>query len=67
MSVPLVDGLRSPRTPLRRFLDRELSAGASQLRHNYRAQHRTDRILLPPPGVGTEAGTAGRLTPVREE
>ncbi|MFE7046037.1 hypothetical protein ACFU9X_43645 [Streptomyces atratus] len=57
--MSLVDGLRSPHTPLRRFLDRELSAGPNPLRHNYRAQHRTDRILLPPPGVGTEAGTVG--------
>ncbi|WP_328982803.1 hypothetical protein OG258_49280 [Streptomyces mirabilis] len=53
--MSLVDGLKSPHTPLRRFLDRELSAGAKPLRDSYRAQH----VLLPPPGVGTEAGTVG--------
>ncbi|MFG2540099.1 hypothetical protein ACGFU4_33170 [Streptomyces sp. NPDC048511] len=57
--MSLVDGLRSPHTPLRRFLDRELSAGPKPLRDNYRAQHRADHVLLPPPGVGTEAGTVG--------
>ncbi|MER6231556.1 hypothetical protein ABT169_20740 [Streptomyces sp. NPDC001616] len=57
--MSLVDGLRSPHTPLRRFLDRELSAGPKPLRDSYRAQHRTDHVLLPPPGVGTEAGTVG--------
>ncbi len=57
--MPLVDGLRSPHTPLRRFLDRELSAGAEPLRDSYRAQHRAAHVLLPPPGVGTEAGTVG--------
>ncbi|MEV5296210.1 hypothetical protein AB0K64_34155 [Streptomyces sp. NPDC053741] len=55
--MSLVDGLRSPHTPLRRFLDRELSAGPKPLRDSYRAQHRADHVLLPPPGVGTEAGT----------
>ncbi|MER6123003.1 hypothetical protein ABT173_10020 [Streptomyces sp. NPDC001795] len=54
-----VDGLRSPHTPLRRSLDRELSAGAEALRESYRAQHCADHILLPPPGVATEAGTVG--------
>ncbi|WP_316784319.1 hypothetical protein [Streptomyces sasae] len=57
--MSLVDGLRSPHTPLRRFLDRELSAGPKALRDSYRAQHRADHILLPPPGVATEAGTVG--------
>ena len=57
--MSLVDGLRSPHTPLRRFLDRELSAGAKPLRDSYRAQHRAAHVLLPPPGVGTEAGTVG--------
>ncbi|WP_063726055.1 hypothetical protein [Streptomyces monomycini] len=57
--MSLIDGLRSPHSPLRRFLDRELSAGPGPLRQNYRAQHRTDHVLLPPPGVGTEAGTVG--------
>ncbi|MFG2775067.1 hypothetical protein [Streptomyces sp. NPDC048350] len=57
--MSLTDGLRSPHSPLRRFLDRELSAGPGPLRQNYRAQHRTGHVLLPPPGVGTEAGTVG--------
>ncbi|MFC7979741.1 hypothetical protein ACFUT3_31470 [Streptomyces cinereoruber] len=57
--MSLTDGLRSPHSPLRRFLDRELSAGPGPLRQNYRAQHRTDHVLLPPPGVGTEAGNVG--------
>ncbi|MEV5898539.1 hypothetical protein [Streptomyces sp. NPDC052127] len=57
--MSLVDGLRSPHTPLRRFLDRELSAGAKPLRDSYRAQHRAAHVLLPPAGVGTEAGTVG--------
>lgn len=57
--MSLVNGLRSPHTPLRRFLDRELSAGAKPLRDSYRAQHHTEHVLLPPPGVGTEASTVG--------
>lgn len=48
-----------PPVPLRRFLDRELSAGAKPLRDSYRAQHRAEHVLLPPPGVATEAGTVG--------
>ncbi|MFI0742654.1 hypothetical protein ACH4PU_31925 [Streptomyces sp. NPDC021100] len=57
--MSLTSGLHSPRTPLRRFLDRELSAGPKRLRESFRAQHRTDTLLLPPPGVGTEVGTVG--------
>ncbi|MFF8315536.1 hypothetical protein ACF06V_00005 [Streptomyces bobili] len=57
--MSLVDGLRSPHTPLRRFLDRELSAGPKALRDSFRAQHQADHILFPPPGVGTEAGNVG--------
>jgi hypothetical protein len=57
--MSLVDGLRYPQSPLRRFLDRELSAGAKPLRDSYRAQHRAEHVLLPPPGVATEAGTVG--------
>ncbi|QIB49470.1 hypothetical protein [Streptomyces aureoverticillatus] len=57
--MSLVHGLRSPHTPVRRFLDRELSAGAKPLRDSYRAQHHAQHILLPPSGVGTEAGTVG--------
>ncbi|WP_424893320.1 hypothetical protein [Streptomyces sp. XH2] len=57
--MSLTSGLHSPRTPLRRFLDRELSAGPKPVRESFRAQHRTDYVLMPPPGVGTEAGTVG--------
>ncbi|MFC5900749.1 hypothetical protein [Streptomyces zhihengii] len=57
--MSLTSGLHSPRTPLRRFLDRELSAGPRPLRESFRAQHRSDQVLLPGPGVGTEAGTVG--------
>ncbi|OEJ22573.1 hypothetical protein [Streptomyces subrutilus] len=57
--MSLTTGLQSPRTPLRRFLDRELSAGPRPLRESFRAQHQTDNLLLPGPGVGTEAGNVG--------
>ncbi|MFJ3728847.1 hypothetical protein ACIPYQ_40680 [Streptomyces sp. NPDC090045] len=57
--MSLTSGLHSPRTPLRRFLDRELSAGPRPLRESFRAQHQTDSLLLPGPGVGTEAGNVG--------
>ncbi|MFH9958936.1 hypothetical protein ACH4OX_32635 [Streptomyces roseolus] len=57
--MSLTSGLRNPRTPLRRFLDRELSAGPRPLRRSYRSRYPLDRVLLPPPGVGTEAGTVG--------
>ena len=57
--MSLTSGLDSPRTPLRRFLDRELSAGPKPLRENFRAQYRPERVLAPPAGVGTEAGTVG--------
>ncbi|MEV7684038.1 hypothetical protein AB0O64_36715 [Streptomyces sp. NPDC088341] len=57
--MSLTSGLHCPRTPLRRFLDRELSAGPRPLRENFRAQHTAQHILFPPPGVGTEAGTVG--------
>lgn len=57
--MSLTSGLHSPRTPLRRFLDRELSAGPKPLRESFRAQHRADDVLLPGPRVGTEAGTVG--------
>ncbi|MFI2673209.1 hypothetical protein ACH5AU_27275 [Streptomyces albidoflavus] len=57
--MSLTSGLASPRTPLRQFLDRELSAGPKPLRESFRAQHRNDALLLPGPGVGTEAGTVG--------
>lgn len=57
--MSLTSGLHCPRTPLRRFLDRELSAGPKPLRESFRAQHTAEHTLLPPPGVGTEAGTVG--------
>ncbi|MEU7599156.1 hypothetical protein AB0B79_40140, partial [Streptomyces sp. NPDC039022] len=57
--MSLTTGLHSLRTPLGRFLDCELSAGPKPLRESFRAQHRTDHVLMPPPGVGTEAGTVG--------
>ncbi|AEM88530.1 hypothetical protein [Streptomyces violaceusniger] len=57
--MSLTSGIHCPRTPLRRFLDRELSAGARQLRKNFRARDQSDQILLPGPGVGMEAGNVG--------
>ncbi|MFE0462553.1 hypothetical protein ACFW1A_25190 [Kitasatospora sp. NPDC058965] len=57
--MSLTSGLSCPRTPLRRFLDREMSAGPKPLRENFRARYATDPVLLPPEGVGTEAGTVG--------
>ncbi|MFD9338162.1 hypothetical protein ACFWBF_27745 [Streptomyces sp. NPDC060028] len=57
--MSLKSGVENPRTPLRRFLDRELSAGAKLLRESFRSQHRPDHVLMPLPGVGAEGGTAG--------
>ncbi|MBB5774045.1 hypothetical protein [Nonomuraea jabiensis] len=57
--MSLTQGLASPRTPLRRFLDRELSAGVRRLRASYLAQLPTMPLILPGPGVGYEAGTVG--------
>lgn len=57
--MSLTQGLTSPRTPLRRFLDRELSAGVRRLRGTYWAQLPTRPLILPEPGVGFEAGTVG--------
>ncbi|MGW7821840.1 hypothetical protein ACWGLF_27820 [Streptomyces puniciscabiei] len=57
--MSLTSGIHCPRTPLRRFLDRELSAGAYLLRKNFRARDHGSHILLPGPGVGTEAGNVG--------
>ncbi|MFF7191389.1 hypothetical protein ACFZAR_40795 [Streptomyces sp. NPDC008222] len=57
--MSLTSGLHCPRTPLRRFLDRELSAGAHRLRKSFRARHHSDQIVLPGPGVNTEAGNVG--------
>ncbi|RSS15401.1 hypothetical protein EF914_29675 [Streptomyces sp. WAC05458] len=63
--MSLKSGVDNPRSPLRRFLDRELSAGAKPLRESFRSQHRADRVLLPLPGVGTEGGTAGTAIDTR--
>ncbi|WP_331735578.1 hypothetical protein [Streptomyces sp. NBC_00057] len=63
--MSLKSGVDNPRSPLRRFLDRELSAGAKPLRESFRSQHRADRVLLPLPGVGTEVGTAGTAIDTR--
>jgi hypothetical protein len=57
--VSLTQGLASPRTPLRQFLDRELSAGPRRLRATYRAMLAGAGVLLPGDGVGFEAGTVG--------
>ncbi|MGY1503752.1 hypothetical protein ACW4TU_45575 (plasmid) [Streptomyces sp. QTS52] len=57
--MSLTSGIHCRRTPLRRFLDRELSAGAHPLRKSFRARDQSDQILLPGPGVGTEAGNVG--------
>ncbi|WP_439681687.1 hypothetical protein [Embleya sp. MST-111070] len=57
--MSLTSALDSPRTPLRRFLDCELSAGVRPLRESFHAQHARPCQLRRPPGVGTEAGTVG--------
>ncbi|MFC1414151.1 hypothetical protein ACEZCY_33885 [Streptacidiphilus sp. N1-12] len=57
--MSLTQGLRSPRTPMRRFLDQELSAGAGRVRAEYRARLPAAAVLLPGEGVGFEAGTVG--------
>ncbi|MFF3597942.1 hypothetical protein [Kitasatospora indigofera] len=57
--MSLTSGLHCPRTPLRRFLDREMSAGPKPLREDFRARYAVEPVLLPPEGVGTEAGTVG--------
>ncbi|MEO3810784.1 hypothetical protein ABGB17_17430 [Sphaerisporangium sp. B11E5] len=57
--MSLTHGLQCPRTPLRRFLDRELSAGVRRLRATYRAQLPAGPVILPGEGVGGEAGTVG--------
>jgi len=55
----LTQGLVSPRTPLRRFLDRELSAGLRRVRAAYRSQLPTSSLILSGQGVGYEVGTIG--------
>ncbi|MFD6691042.1 hypothetical protein ACFWEV_34885 [Streptomyces bacillaris] len=57
--MSLTSGLASPRTPLRLFLDREMSAGPGPLRQTFLASLTRAPIVLPGPGVGTEAGTVG--------
>lgn len=56
--MSITQGLSSPQTPLRRFLDRELSAGTRPLRVTYRSQLPT-ALVLPGEGVVYEAGTVG--------
>ncbi|OKK05268.1 hypothetical protein AMK09_37565 [Streptomyces sp. CB02488] len=63
--MSLKSAVDNPRTPLRLFLDRELSAGPKPLRESYRAQHRANHVLAPLPGVGTEAGTVGTAIDTR--
>ncbi|WP_234327528.1 hypothetical protein [Streptomyces sp. NRRL WC-3742] len=63
--MSLTSGLSCPRTPLRRFLDREMSAGPKPLRENFRARYADTPVLLPPEGVGTEAGTVGTAIDLR--
>jgi phosphohistidine phosphatase SixA len=58
-AMGLTQGLVSPRTPLRRFLDRELSAGVRRVRATYRSRLPTRPLSLPGPGVGYEAGAIG--------
>ncbi|MGW6917343.1 hypothetical protein ACWGB8_26455 [Kitasatospora sp. NPDC054939] len=57
--MSLTSGLKCPRTPLRRFLDREMSAGPKPLREDFRARHADVPVLWPLPGAGTGAGTVG--------
>jgi len=57
--VSLTQGLKSPRTPLRRFLDQELSAGSTPLRATYRNRLAARALILPGAAVGHEAGTVG--------
>ncbi|MFD9946265.1 hypothetical protein ACFWYW_30645 [Nonomuraea sp. NPDC059023] len=57
--MSLTHGLVSPRTPLRLFLDRELTAGVRRLRQTYRGQLPAGPLILPGDGVGFEAGTVG--------
>ncbi|WP_330321470.1 hypothetical protein OG927_34510 (plasmid) [Streptomyces clavifer] len=63
--MSLKNAVDNPRSPLRLFLDRELSAGPKPLRDSYRAQYRADHVLAPLPGVGTEAGTVGTTIDTR--
>ncbi|MEU1701816.1 hypothetical protein [Streptomyces pseudogriseolus] len=63
--MSLTSGIHCPRTPLRRFLDRELSAGAHPLRRSFRARERSSQVLMPGPGVGTEAGNVGTVIDYR--
>ncbi|MFD3381301.1 hypothetical protein [Streptomyces sp. NPDC058697] len=63
--MSLTSGIHCPRTPLRRFLDRELSAGAHPLRKNFRARYQGEHMVLPGLGVGAEAGTVGTAVDYR--
>lgn len=55
--MSLTQGLKSPLTPLRRFLDREVSAGTRRVRAAYRAHLPYRGVFLPSEGVGFKAGT----------
>ncbi|MEU0008047.1 hypothetical protein ABZ079_28240 [Streptomyces sp. NPDC006314] len=57
--MSLTSGIHCPRTPLRRFLDRELSAGAHPPRKSFRARDHSSHVLMPGPGASTEAGNVG--------
>ncbi|MBO2461471.1 NUDIX hydrolase [Actinomadura violacea] len=57
--MSLTQGLVPPRTPLWRFLDRELSTGVRRVRATYRSRLPARPLILPGPGVGYEAGTIG--------
>ncbi|MEV3926955.1 hypothetical protein [Actinomadura coerulea] len=57
--MSLTQGLMSPRTPLRRFLDRELSAGVRRVRATYQSRLPASPLILPREGVGYEAGAIG--------
>lgn len=63
--MSLTQGLQSPRTPLRRFLDREVSAGPRRVRAAYRAMLPYTPVLLPGDDVGFEAGTVGTVVDQR--
>lgn len=57
--MSLTQGLRSPRTPIRRFLDQEISAGTRRVRETYREMLPYSDVIWPGDGVGFEAGTVG--------
>ncbi|WP_329485008.1 hypothetical protein OG618_00150 [Kitasatospora sp. NBC_01246] len=56
--MSLTSGLSCPRTPLRRFLDREMSAGPKPLREDFRARHADVPLLRPLPGRTDSRGSS---------